>query len=134
MKKRSIKKSLIAGAAVFVTTACAFLLNSDQIFAKNKTDVEIEIEEGDVNTTQGTAEVTVSVKNDGDDFGGYVRLLISEDRSGYNSWKGNAVAYDTYISVAMQPSAYSSWTKRVTCFLITNKERSLMKAHGITVS
>ena len=100
MKKRSIKKSLIAGAAVFVTTACAFLLNSDQIFAKNKADVEIEIEEGDVNTTQGTAEVTVSVKNDGDDFGGYVRLLISEDRSGYNSWKGNAVAYDTYISVA----------------------------------
>ena len=100
MKKRSIKKSLIAGAAVFVTTACAFLLNSDQIFAKNKADVEIEIEEGDVNTTQGTAEVTVSIKNDGDDFGGYVRLLISEDRSGYNSWKGNAVAYDTYISVA----------------------------------
>ncbi|MCR5209972.1 MAG: hypothetical protein K6C99_07160 [Lachnospiraceae bacterium] len=100
MKKKTLRKLFITGAAVFFTTTCAFLLNSDYSLAKSKTDVEVEIENGEVNSAQGTAEVNISVENNGDDFGGYVRLLIGEDRSGYNSWKGNNVAYDTYVSVA----------------------------------
>lgn len=63
-------------------------------------NVEAEVTGAQENPNDNTVSIGVKVKNKGSDFGGYVRVFISDyTRDNYSQTEG-ALTYDTYIAVA----------------------------------